>query len=391
MTETSSRLTVYVALALAAGLAAAPTLCQAASEKILYTFANNAVGGLPNSPLLRVGNKFYGTTEVGGAHKLGTIFSVDTAGRHVVLYSFKGGTDGWNPVGGLVELDGILYGVTLQGGIEGNEGFSFGTVFSITPHGAYKQIYAFKSLPTDGNSPLSGLVVLGNLLYGTTSGGGKNGYGTVFSVTPQGSESVLYSFQNTSDGNYPANIITDGTALYGTTYLGAGNDCDYNGCGAIFMLDPQGNETTLYSFGNGDKGGNVYAPLLKLGNQLYGGAATGGTYNKGTIFSLSLTGAYKDLHDFTETDGAGPESLIEMGGTLYGTTGGGPNNDGTVFTMTKKGALTTIYKFRGGSDGAVPGNLLAVSDILYGTTRPNIEKCLKTNPPNCGTVFAVTP
>ena len=100
---------------------------------------------------------------------------MDTAGRHVVLYSFKGGTDGWNPVGGLVELDGILYGVTLQGGIEGNEGFSFGTVFSITPHGAYKQIYAFKSLPTDGNSPLSGLVVLGNLLYGTTSGGGKNG------------------------------------------------------------------------------------------------------------------------------------------------------------------------------------------------------------------------
>ena len=335
-------------LPLASCLAGAPCLCQAASEKVIYAFSVKAAGEQPNSPLIHVGGKFYGTTEGGGAHRCGTVFFVDPTGRHVVLYNFKGGTDGEGPVGGLVELGGILYGVTEQGGITGNEGFSYGTVFSITPQGTYKQIYEFKSLPKDGNGPLSGLVVLGNLFYGTTSGGGKNGYGTVFSITPQGSESLLYSFQNNSDGYYPTTIITDGTMLYGTTYLGAGNDCDYNGCGAIFMLDPQGNETTLYSFGNGDKGGNPYSHLLKLGNQLYGGAATGGSHNLGTVFSLSLTGAYQDLHDFNGTDGMFPESLIDVGGTLYGTTyGGGRNNNGTVFTITKTGALTTIYDFRG--------------------------------------------
>jgi uncharacterized repeat protein (TIGR03803 family) len=390
----NARLTVYPALAVAACLSAATTLCQAASEKVIYAFAGQADGNGPSSPLIQVGGKFYGTTGGGGTHNRGTVFSVDTAGNHVVLYNFKeNGTASWQPAGGLVELGGILYGVTVYGGIEGDEGVSYGTVFSITPQGAYKQIYEFKGPPTDGNGPFSGLVVLGNLLYGTTSGGGQNGYGTVFSITPEGSESLLYSFENNSDGYNPTSLMTDGTMLYGTTEFGAGTDCDYSGCGAVFMLDPQGNETTLYSFGNGAAGGNPYAPLLKSGTLLYGSTVTGGSNNLGTVFSLSLTGAYKDLHNFKGTDGEFPLGLVNVGGTLYGTAQrGGPDKNGTVFSMTKKGKLTTIYSFQGGRDGIYPGNLLAVSGTLYGTTQGAlVTKCFDADPPDCGTVFAVTP
>src|SRR5436190_2003791 len=91
-------------------------------------------------------------------------------------------------------------------------------------------LYSFTG--SDGARPYAGLIAdaSGNL-YGTTDNGGASGYGTVFKVTPTGTETVLYSFTGGSDGAYPlAGLIADASGnLYGTTYLGGAN-----GYGTVF-------------------------------------------------------------------------------------------------------------------------------------------------------------
>jgi uncharacterized repeat protein (TIGR03803 family) len=108
-----------------------------------------------------------------------------------------------------------LYGTAAGGGANDD-----GTVFSLTPQGGYTVVYSFLGSP-DGNLPVSALTNLHSTLHGTTQEGGANGYGTIYSVTPQRVETVLYSFKGGTDAILPAYGLTemDGT-LYGTTYEG---------------------------------------------------------------------------------------------------------------------------------------------------------------------------
>jgi uncharacterized repeat protein (TIGR03803 family) len=100
-----------------------------------------------------------------------------------VLYSFKAPPDGKSPVAGLIDVKGTLYGTTSAGGAYGD-----GTLFSITAGGTEKVLHTFgnacPSACTDGSEPFAGLIDVKGMLYGTTSAGGVNGYGTVFSITP---------------------------------------------------------------------------------------------------------------------------------------------------------------------------------------------------------------
>jgi len=273
-------------------------------------------------------------------------------------------------------------------------------------------LYLFKG-GADGLSPSSGLVFdkQGNL-YGTTAAGGGIGCGgfgcgTVFKLTPDGTETLLYSFQGgTNDGYDPNSLIRDSDGnFYGTTLYGgnAGNGgCNNGSCGVVFKLAPDGTETVLHAFSGGDDGANPDGGMVrdKAGN-LYGTAENGGTTDRGIVFRIAPDGTETILHEFCVQncdDGQGPMGnlISDKAGNLYGTTGGGGNgsNGGTVYRLAKDGTLTVLYTFcaQGGQCGWLPeaGVIMDSAGNLYGTTYAGgTGDCPPTS--GCGTVFELSP
>src|SRR5262249_50663939 len=143
----------------------------------------------------------------------GIVFKVTPGGTETVLYSFcaqAGCADGSNPRAGVViDAQGNLYGTTFHGGAQ-----NAGVVFKVTPAGSETVLYSFCSQSgcTDGSHPQAGVVLDANgNVYGTTDTGGANGKGTVFKVTPAGTETVLHSFCSQSrcaDGASPQAALT---------------------------------------------------------------------------------------------------------------------------------------------------------------------------------------
>jgi uncharacterized repeat protein (TIGR03803 family) len=202
---------------------------------VLHSFSNvsngtNADGANPGTDLMLEGGTLYGVTLAGGA-EYGTIFAIGTNGAGFrVVYTFTGGSDGWNPMGGVTVSGNTLYGTALGGG-------GSGTVFSVNTNGTnFALLHTFSSnelgTNADGAEPYGDLVLSGNTLYGTTQDGG-NGYGTVYSVTTDGMIfAVLYAFTNGMDGGGPVGgLLLFSNMLYGTTLQGGAN-----GGGTLFSL-----------------------------------------------------------------------------------------------------------------------------------------------------------
>ena len=352
--------------------------------KHLYSFTYTS-GAFPEAGLLKVNDLLYGTTYSGGASNSGTVYTVTASGTESVVHSFgsSGSTDGANPVAGLIDVNGVLYGTTRYGGSSG-----LGTVFMITPSG-YESLYSFKG-GEDGEYAFGGLIAVDGVLYGTTQFGGSNGDGTVYTITlASGSEKVLYSLGGGNDGVDPTGALLDVNGLlYGTTFLGGTG----NG-GIVFSLTLSGIETVVHSFQGSSKtdGANPYPGLIDVQGTLYGTTQNGGAIGDGTVFSIEASGRERVLYSFIGgTDGANPAAaLLDVRGKLYGTTskdGGGPTDAGTVFAITKSGKETVLYDFADGTDGAAPaGNLIEVKGKLYGTT---LHGGLGSGD---GTVFSVLP
>ena len=222
-----------------------------------------------------------------------------------------------------------------------------------------------------GCYPMSSLVQGpdGNL-YGTMSGGGASGWGTVFKMTPGGQTKPLYSFTNGSDGGEPAAALAlgaDGNFYGSTSEAGGPSDA-----GTIFKITPEGVLTTIYTVGQ-TAGPDLIDGALALGNDgnFYGTSREGGGY--GDIFKITPSGVLTVLHTFDKTDGRYPYAALTLAndGNFYGTTEfGGADNDGTVFRITPSGAFTLLHSFDL-TDGATPYAGLALSDdgYLYGTTQ----------------------
>jgi uncharacterized repeat protein (TIGR03803 family) len=360
------------------------TLSGHMSYATLYSFGGPpSDGDYPAAGLIDVNGTLYGTTVIGGADDRGTVFSVTTIGGERVLYSFKQTYDGTYPRAGLVDVNGTLYGTTEAGG--GPSGRDLGTVFEIKTSGKERVLHNF-GIGVDGAAPSAGLTNVQTTLYGTTGGGGEDGAGTVFEITTAGKESVLHSFvsDDEHDGFQPMAAVTDvNGSLYGTTLYGGAE-----GNGTVFSMVTSGkNESLLHSFG-GPHGSGPMAGLLDVNGTLYGTTAN-------SVFSITTAGKqrkYHVLHTFgTGSDGAGClAGLIDVNGTLYGTTGGGgQNRGGTVFSITRTGKEHVLYSFgAGSSDGAEPlAGLVNVNGTLYGTTAGGGSAACQGG---CGTVFALT-
>jgi uncharacterized repeat protein (TIGR03803 family) len=253
-----------------------------------------------------------------------------------------------------------------------------GTVFKLSANGTETVLYSFGSTSLDGSEPYGTLVRdnKGNL-YGTTSQGGAYGGGTVFEISATGTESILHSFvfDSLEDGFYPeTGLIMDRRGnLYGTTYVGGAF-----GHGTAFRLAPDGTETILHSFGaTRSDGDNPVGSLVmdKQGN-LYGTTSAGGALQKGTVFKLAPNGTEWLLHSFDPKlgDGEYPRAglLLDASGNLYGTTpAGGSSDAGIVFEIQPDRTETILHSFSGStSDGATPySNVVMDSNgNLYGTT-----------------------
>jgi uncharacterized repeat protein (TIGR03803 family) len=378
---------------------------QAASYRVRYAFHGGSDGSEPQTSLIYVSGMLYGTTLEGGSMKCGsdgcgTVFSLNPAtGAEQVTHAFRGGSDGFEPQAGLIYVGGTMYGTTFEGGSTKCSADGCGTVFSINPATGAEQVVRTFDI-SDGANPEAGLTNVGATLYGTILNGGTIDFGTVFSLNPTtGVEQVMHSFQGGSDGAYPtASLIYVGGMLYGTTRFGGPTNCGANGCGTIFSLDPtSGAERVLHSFQSGD-GAYPYANLINVGGTLYGTTSEGGDSTKcgadgcGTVFSLKpATGVETVVYSFKgDKDGSSPSaSLVSVGGRLYGTTrSGGSSGDGTVFSLNPTtGAEKVVHSFKSGSDGAYSdASLIDVGGTLYGTTESGGSTTC-----SCGTVFALTP
>jgi uncharacterized repeat protein (TIGR03803 family) len=283
----------------------------------------------------------FGTTYEGGIKNqqclkgCGIVFEIDSNGEEIVLHRFTGGTDGGLPFGGVIrDSHGNLYGTTEIGGALG-----LGTIFKVDPSGTETVLYSFAG-PPDAQYPEASLICdeAGNF-YGTTSAGGVYGLGTVFELDTSGHETVLHSFAGSfnSDGQDPDTALfrARNGDLYGTTFLGG------NGIGIVFKVDASGNETILHAFGSiQNDGAYPESPLISdsRGN-LYGTTIQGGTAGipGGIVFQISAQGAYSVVYDFGgKGDGSAPAGplLPDSNGSFFGTTtSGGTAGPGTVYQL----------------------------------------------------------
>jgi len=259
-------------------------------------------------------------------------------------------------------------------------------------------------------------------LYGATSEGGNGncsegkwtyGCGTVFKLSPpesgskQWTETLLYQFQNSADGNYPAGgLVFDKSGnLYGTTYRGGPSAT----CGTVFQLTPPASgsgpwtKNILHNFTCGSDGGFPESGLVfdKVGN-LYGTTTLGGNCNL-TFGCAGDPWTETVLYAFNAgTDGFEPQStpLFDAAGNLYGTTilGGSSagcgldEGCGTIFQLTPPsssgGAWTEKILHTFGTqagDGWEPrsGLVFAKPGVFYGVTEGGGDRSL-------GTVYQLT-
>jgi uncharacterized repeat protein (TIGR03803 family) len=311
--------------------------------------------------------------------------SILTSREFASLYSFQGGQDGATPYAPLLYFRKAIYGTTYDGGAN-----NAGTVFRLTLSGKEHILHTFGSYG-DGANPYSALIAVSGTLYGTTEYGGTSGDGTVFKITPSGAESVIHSFGGGSgDGAAPsASLVALDGMLYGTTARGG----SYNQ-GTVFEISPSGADSVLYSFGAGyEDASTPDAGLVVVRGILYGATNYGGidggscpSYGCGAVFAIKPSGQEKVLFRFEGNDGENPWGpLVDRGGVLYGTTvWGGSFSDGTVFRVTTSGTQKVLYSFQGGRDGInADAALTNVGGALFGTTNNGGRY-------SDGTIFTIT-
>jgi uncharacterized repeat protein (TIGR03803 family) len=263
----------------------------AGSETVLHEFSPGAQGCDSNQGLImdKAGN-MYGTTSDCGTSGYGVAFRLTPQGKETVLHEFIGGSsDGDVPTYGHLIMDkaGNLYGVTPAGGGGNCSQYGApgcGVLYKLTKKGKLTVLHSFAGGASDGCLPFGTVAMdsAGNF-YGTTEGCGSNNYGTVWEVSKNGVETILHNFAGSpSDGDAPAaGIVLDSKGnLYGNTTGGGAN-----GYGTVWQLTAKGTLTLLHSFDDSD-GVYPYGEVLRTTNgELFGTTSGGGAHYYGTVWS----------------------------------------------------------------------------------------------------------
>lgn len=391
----------FASLALAVGLLAAP-----ATLTTIYTFTDTAGdGGGPNSGFaIGAGGVMYGTTSDGGDSNAGTVYQLTPPASsggtwtETVLYSFTGGSDGSEPLGGVViGAGGVLYGATAFGGASGD-----GTVFSLTPPAIsgnpWTEAVLHSFSGTDGNDPNSGVVIgNGGALYGVTANGGSADMGVVYAVTPgvmggPWTEATIHEFTGSPDGQGPTSglVIGAGDVLYGVTRNGGGGDpsCNHRteiGCGIVYSLTPGAGGSwtmnTVLAF-NGTTDSRFPAGLIMDSNGTLYGGMYGGVYELVPPASAGDAWSPTIIHNFTAIVYGTPYGLtMASNGTIYGLLQGTSTTDGTIFSLVPPAsaggtwAEHRLWVFGSSEDnsGGQEAQALTVTKsgnqtVVYGTT-----------------------
>jgi uncharacterized repeat protein (TIGR03803 family) len=286
----------------------------------LYSFTGGSDGNNPLQLIQASDGNFYGVADGGGIREhpgYGVIYTITPQGAFRKIYQFDGNNhDGTGPDSLIQGSDGSFYGTTVGDGIACAS--LCGTVFKVTSIGDLTTLHNFRG--SDGSAPSGQLLQTSNgNFYGTTRLGGDYDKGTVFRITPSGALTVLHNFcqqYDCPDGGSPwwgLMQANDGT-LYGTTWLG-GVYGSCGQCGTIFTISPDGDLTTLFSFDGVLDGGYPNGLLQASDGSFYGSTNVGGSNYDGTVFRFFPTG--KTLYTSVVGNGAvaSTDGIISCPGT----------------------------------------------------------------------------
>ncbi len=339
---------------------------------------------------------------------VGLLLGPDAAAQLRVLYSFDEDEGSYPDTDLVMDAEGHLYGMTVEGG-----DFGGGTVFELAPTATgweHSVLHAFTG-GADGGQPYGGVTLddQGNL-YGTAVVGGsggvcvEDGCGVVFKLTKSGAgwtHGVIHDFTGGNDGFGPGGPVSFDAAgnLYGMTPTGGAF-----GIGIVFQLAPQPDgtwtESVIHAFTGGEDGGAASAGrlLVDASGTIRGVATVGGAHGAGTVFELAPapggTWTFTTLYAFQgQPDGVFPYGglVSDAAGSLYGTTYyGGSKGLGVVYRLSLVNGIWTesvLHGFAGGRDGAssISGLALASNGSLFGTSSEGGAGC------NCGTIFELAP
>ena len=412
---------------------------QSANFRVIHTFCaeTNCTDGQNPLGSLTVdaqGN-IYGVTVYGGAASLGTVYVLKPGhGRKFsleTLYSFcteDGCPVGQMPTAGVIrDISGNLYGMTSAGGT-GDKGVAY--KLALQSDGTWTQTVLQTFTGPNGASPLGAFAYAGEAsgapydgtspLYGTTISGGTdpNG-GTVFALTPDGSnwsfETILNfsAATNSQTGFQPlaAPVVDASGNLFGTTNGGPA----HNG-GVVFKLVHGHSGWTehlphIFCTGCNDNTSSPAGLAMDATGNLVGTTGFGGpscvfTHHGpkrcgGGIFRLTPNGKkwdYAALYDFCAVNKAcrdgnietiSPAPVIDASGNIYGTTSdGGRYGYGVLFRIRTDGTYEILHSFcKPGNcgDGGTPDGLgIDAEGHIYGIA-------VQGNANNAGTVFEYTP
>jgi uncharacterized repeat protein (TIGR03803 family) len=217
------------------------------TETVLYSFTGGNDGARPQNLIRDSAGNLYGVATAASDTSVnaGTVWKLDTAGVFSVLYAFTGGADGGNPTGRLIQdTNGNIHGTTTSGG---DASCNCGVVFQLDTNGKETVIHKFFG-HGGGAEPLVGLLDVGGTLYGTAVAGGDSGCecGLVYEIGRTGQYTVLHRFGGAQDGDgngsiFGALTLAGDGSIYSATWYGGTGTCSGGsqpGCGTIFKYTP---------------------------------------------------------------------------------------------------------------------------------------------------------